>query len=157
MFATTLKKYRSYTNRFLEFIDKNFPHSSKDISNLRFIYVIEFLNRARQKEYFTNTWSDKNCNGARAVLQMIFDYAIKRNYITENPLKEIKPFPIPERTTGRVIQNADLKKIFKNLPKHWVDIFKFLLYTGLRNSELTYLTWTNFHQNKKRKKLLILY
>jgi len=152
--AGTLKKYRSYSNRFTDFISNNFSMCFNDISTINFHYVIEFLNRARQTEYYTNTWSEKNCNGARALLQMVFDYAVKQNYIDENPIREIHPFSIPETTTRRVITDSDLKKIFKAIPEHWVDVFKFLLSTGLRNSELTNLTWDNFSKTRKEKKYI---
>jgi len=152
--AGTLKKYRSYSNRFIDFISNNFSICLNDISTIKFHYVIEFLNRARQTEYYTNTWSDKNCNGARGLLQMIFDYAVKQQYIDENPIREIHPFSIPETTTTRVIPDSDIRKIFKSLPEHWVDVFKFLLYTGLRNSELINLTWDNFSRTKKGRKYI---
>jgi len=152
--AGTLKKYRSYSNRFTDFISNNFSICFNDISTINFHYVIEFLNRARQTQYYANTWSEKNCNGARALLQMIFDYAVKQKYIEENPIREIHPFSIPEITTRRVITDSDLKKILQALPKHWIDFFKFLLFTGLRNSELTNLTWDNFSRTKKGKKYI---
>ena len=152
LFVTTVKKYKSHTNRFIDFISESFPQSFNDIRALRFNYVIEFLDRARNKEYYSKPWSDKNCNGARAVFQMIFDYAVKRHYIDENPIREINSFTIPEKTTGKAIPNSDLRSIFKNLPKHWIDTFKFLLNTGLRNSELTNLTWDNFHHSRKGNK-----
>ena len=85
---------------------------------------------------------------------MIFDYARKQKYIEENPIREIHPFSIPETTTRRVITDSDLKKILQALPKHWIDVFKFLLYTGLRNSELTNLTWDNFSRTKKGRKYI---
>jgi integrase len=152
LYPTTLKKYKSHTNRFIDFISENFPQAYNDISVLKFNYVIEFLDRARKREYYPKPWSDKNCNGARAVFQMIFDYAVKRKYVDENPIRDINPFTIPEKTTGQAISNSDLRIIFKKLPKHWVDAFKFLLNTGLRNSELTNLTWNNFHHSRKGNK-----
>ena len=152
LYPTTLKKYKSHTNRFIDFISENFPQAYNDISVLKFNYVIEFLDRARKREYYPKPWSDKNCNGARAVFQMIFDYAVKRKYVDENPIRDINPFTIPEKTTGQAISNSDLRIIFKKLPKHWVDAFKFLLNTGLRNSELTNLTWNNFHHSRKENK-----
>ena len=147
--AGTLKKYRSYSSRFIDYISSNFQVSNNDISSIKFHYVIEFLNRARQTQYYANTWSERNCNGARALLQMIFDYAVKQQYIDENPIREIHPFSIPETTIVRVIPDSDLRKIFKALPKYWIDVFKFLLSTGLRNSELTNLTWDNFSRTRK--------
>ena len=149
--AGTIKKYRSYSKRFIDYISSNFTVSYNDISTIKFHYVIEFLNRTRQTQYYSNTWSDKNCNGARALLQMLFDYAIKQKYIDENPIRDIKPFSVPETTTNRVIPDSDLRKIFESLPEHWIDVFKFLLNTGLRNSELINLTWDNFSKTKKEK------
>ncbi len=89
----------------------------------------------------------------KAYLSGMFNYAISKNYLNENPAKGIHKFKVPEKQPLffsesefeillRIVEHQDLK-----------DLFRFAVNTGLRQMELLTLEWI---QINFREKYLIL-
>lgn len=84
----------------------------------------------------------------KSVLSMIFDFAIKNDFIDKNPAKfiELKNFKtVVER---RIFTNEEIDILFKNKDKKYVDTILIMIYTGLRVSELLNLEIKNINLEK---------
>lgn len=110
------------------------------------------LNKSNLTDYFQNRISTASIYQARIDrinLSSAFSYAVDRKYLSTNPMKEIKPFKIPEKqplflseAEFQILLNATTDKDLK-------DLFIVAVNTGLRQMEILTLTWQqiNFREN----------
>ncbi|MCK9210441.1 MAG: site-specific integrase [Ignavibacteriaceae bacterium] len=110
------------------------------------------LNKSNLTDYFQNRISTASIYQARIDrinLSSAFSYAVDKKYLASNPMKEIKPFKIPEKqplffseAEFQILLNATIDKDLK-------DLFIVAVNTGLRQMEILTLTWQqiNFRQN----------
>ena len=81
-------------------------------------------------------------NGDLKVLRVLFNVAVKWRKIGKNPVDTVKPINIKKTDQNRVrfFSEEELKIIFKAAEQPYKDVFKTLLYTGMRRNELRFLT-----------------
>lgn len=63
-------------------------------------------------------------------------------YVSENPLANIKPLPVPENKP-KFLSKTEIEAILKVASPKYRDVFLFLINTGLRKSEFINLKWEN--------------
>lgn len=110
------------------------------------------LNKSNLTDYFQQRISNASIFQARKDrinLSSAFSYAVDRKYLASNPIREIKPFKIPEKqplflseAEFQILLNATTDKDLK-------DLFIVAVNTGLRQMEILTLTWQqiNFREN----------
>jgi len=82
-------------------------------------------------------------------LRMFFRYAVKKNYVAENPMDGIEISEIEKKkaSTGRVKRRPftkdELCEIFKHCEDEWKTITLFGLYSGQRLGDIARLRWEN--------------
>ena len=90
---------------------------------------------------------------ALIALKQICRYAVRRGWLTENPVTGLEPGERPRWTPGRVgiLEGKDLAKVLDHAGSHR-PLFEFLAYTGLRIGEALGLTWADvdFERNVLR-------
>ena len=75
-----------------------------------------------------------------AVLLHMYQWALSRGYLTENPLIGVKKLKEAE-WVGERPDESTINAIFSNLPVAVIPVFTFLRETGCRSGEATTLTW----------------
>jgi len=136
---TTRTRYSNYFTAFQNFMEENFSKSTKNIRDIKRIYVEEFSNH----QIKTKTWAPKTMNGALAAINSIFLYAVNEEYLEKSPTKSIEKFQLIENTEAKYFTKEELELIWKNINPDWCDFLKVLYYTGARKGELINLTWRN--------------
>jgi integrase len=83
--------------------------------------------------------------GALATLGAILRYALRRGYITDNPLRRLeageRPRPVPH--PRRVLGQDEITRLLAACPPRYRLLIATALYTGMRISELLALTWSD--------------
>jgi len=64
-----------------------------------------------------------------------FNYAVKLNYIKDNPTKEIKAIREPEKAV-RILTQSEVQDLLQVMPEAWQDLIRVALATGARSGEL---------------------
>ena len=96
----------------------------------------------------------KTINDYMGILKTMCFYAVRKKYLTENPIKEVKPYTVNEKRREyspdeirRILAAADRieKEARENtvLQPYAKRIIYLLLYTGMRLGELLNLKWDN--------------
>ena len=95
----------------------------------------------------TRNYTDTTININLRNLSTLINYAVAKKYMVENPLsnigklkgqKLIKKAKVKQKN---ILTEEEIKLLKENLKGQWLNIFIFFLYTGVRMSELTHLTW----------------
>jgi integrase len=142
---STVARYNNYLNPFNAFMENNFPKATKDVKSIKRHYIEEFLSHP----FEDRTWAPKTANGALAVINSMFLYALNEEYIDKAPTKSIEHIQLNDNTEAKYYTEEELKLIWKNVSPHWVDFLKALYYTGARKGELINLVWENVNIEKK--------
>lgn len=85
----------------------------------------------------------------RKCLANVFNYAIERKFITENPCKRIKLSKIPEPSLN-ILTDAQIRLFLKKAEEtgtEWFPIWAFGIYSGLRSGELISLRYKHLEHN----------
>lgn len=103
--------------------------------------------------------SAKTINDYMGLLRTMFNYAIRRKYVSENPVSEIKPYTVDSKR--REYTPAEIQRLLEAAEKVERDalshsilqryikrIILLLLYTGMRMGELLNLRWDNIQGDK---------
>jgi integrase/recombinase XerD len=113
--------------------------------------------RADRKKAVTNTTINQDLKALRKYL----DIAVNKGYIKENPARKVKLLREPKNRIPRCFYPDELKQFFKAIKnfKHFLHgdfsfIVRFLIYTGLRRSELCNLKPENIKLHLRQIHLL---
>jgi len=101
----------------------------------------------------------KTINDYMGILKTTFFYAVRKKYLTDNPIKEVKPYTVDEKRREyspdeirRILVAADrIEKGARDntvLQKYARSIILLLLYTGMRLGELINLKWDNIQSDR---------
>lgn len=139
--------YADYRQTFTAYISPAFPERKiKDISR-------------QELQEFINGYSEKGNNRtAKKIYQLLksaFDYAVDDELISKNPMERVI-LPKYEQEHGRALTRAEEKEFIEKAKKTpYFGALVFLLYTGLRRSELSSVIidgeWIRLISAKQRK------
>ena len=79
----------------------------------------------------------------QSLLKRVFDWAVDRGILDASPIERLRP-PVKERTRDRVLTDPELGAIWRAsdaLGWPWTPIFKLLILTAARRSEVSGMTW----------------
>ena len=133
----TLSRYGIYSRHLTEFFDKYFPNVT-GITQIKKTYLEEHLDQLKRDGLSSNT-----INGHIRFLKILFNYALAEELIKINPAAKLQKFKVQKDGKVEYWEADELKKIFAAVVNHWRDPIQFLYLTGLRKSELIYLTWND--------------
>jgi len=89
-------------------------------------------------------------NRESSCLRLIFQKAISWGYLTENPMKGLKPFSEKDNYMERVLSPGEEKRLLENCASKPVkDFIVFGLNTGMRMGEILSLEWKNVSLEKR--------
>lgn len=132
------------------------PHfcSDVDISQIDyFTDILPFLNKLQtQPNRFGNIRSNITINQYMVYLQTLFNYAVKREYISKSPLSLWKPLKVVRK--DRLITFEDAVKIMDNAVYHISWAIQLVCFLGVRpgKCELFNLKWSDVdYDNNKIK------
>ena len=104
-----------------------------------------------------NQWAEyfNSAKYPKGIAQQVFDYAIKMNIITDNPMRKVK-LPKRKETINEVnkFYNTDELKHFFDCVKDYGNMkylafFRLLAFTGMRKGEALALNWSDIDFDKK--------
>ncbi|MEG1942149.1 MAG: site-specific integrase [Cetobacterium sp.] len=108
----------------------------------------------------TTSWSFKN--GCKSVLNMIFDFALKNEFIDSNRVSFIEIGEKEKVIDRRVFTKKEIETLWENLDSKHCYIILILIYTGMRIGELLNLKNEDIDLNNsalpqgKAKQMLVL-
>lgn len=142
--TSSLKRYQNYLDKFIDYMKKFFPAPSLNISEIKPSYIEESFNYFLEKKVTNgNMWKPKTVNGLRTILIQLFNFGIKKGFLSTNPAKETNKFREKGKSIVEYFTDDELKKIWKEIDEYWVEPLKFILHTGLRKGEWINLKWNN--------------
>lgn len=161
---STTKRYKAVLNHFKGFI--------KTLRNVSFVSEVTTEVIDRYKIYRKSAWvngnghpvenddeiTDKTRKGARAhtinfevdTLRMIFNLAIKWDYLKENPTKGVKRLKVDDSKPPRFLSKEECQKLLEASPSELYPVYFTFLNTGMRKAELENLQWADVDLKRKR-------
>ncbi|MBA3261471.1 MAG: tyrosine-type recombinase/integrase [Thermoleophilaceae bacterium] len=101
--------------------------------------------RKRRRGDRTHGLSESSINGALTALRVVLLHAKDEGYIDRNPVDELskraKPKVTADKRDVRVLDEAELERLFGAAEAPYPLMLKLKAYTGLRSSELRGLVW----------------
>lgn len=95
----------------------------------------------------TTSWSFKN--GCKSVLNMIFDFALKNDFIDSNKIKFVEVGKKDKTIQRRIFTGGEITLLWENINMPHVYIVLLLIYTGMRIGELQNLKIENIDLDKR--------
>ena len=105
-----------------------------------------------------NQWAEyfNSAKYPKGITQQVFDYAIKMNIITDNPMRKVK-LPKRKETINEVnkfYNTHELKHFFDCVKDYgnmkYLAFFRLLAFTGMRKGEALALNWSDIDFDKKQ-------
>ncbi|MCP4703441.1 MAG: site-specific integrase [candidate division Zixibacteria bacterium] len=160
----TTKRYSAVIDHFQTFIT-----TLRDVS---FISEVTTEVIDRYKIYRKSSWvngnghpvenenevTNKTRKGARAhtinfevdTLRMIFNLAIKWDYLKENPTKGVKRLKVDDSKPPRFLTKEECQKLLEASPPELYPVYFTFLNTGMRKAELENLQWSDIDLKRER-------
>jgi integrase len=111
----------------------------------RWLTALRQGQRRRRRGDRTHGLSESSINGALTALRVVLRCAVDEGYIERNPVDDVrkraKPKPALGKRDVRVLDEAELERLFSAAEGGYPLMFKLKAYTGLRSSELRGLVW----------------
>lgn len=129
--SSTLRYKRAIINRLLEFLGGDF--------------IINELPDSAVENFLVEIKSEKNAKTANRYckeLSILWNWALRHNYIQTNPWRAFEPFP-EDKYVRHVPSLSDIQKARKVASpeeRDWIDT---LYYTGARLGEIVHLEWND--------------
>ncbi|MGL6100365.1 MAG: tyrosine-type recombinase/integrase [Fusobacteriaceae bacterium] len=98
------------------------------------ISEIKLFELQKMFDSMTTSWSFKS--GCKSVLNMIFDYAFKNEFIDSNKVKFIEIGKREKVIDRKIFTKEEIETLWGNLDSKYVYIVLILIYTGMRIGEL---------------------
>lgn len=141
---SSVKRYKNYKDKFSFFMKDNFADAYNDISLIKREYIKECLDDTLEKKTKeSEQWSRKTANGMRVLLKTVFNYAVSKKYLSDNPVDGIPKYPISTQKKVDFFTDDELSAIWETVNPYWRPFLEFLVHTGLRKDEARNLIWEN--------------
>ena len=141
--ASSLKRYRQILQNFVDFVYYERPNV-KSLGDITTKDIWGFIHYRKKKGM-----KDKTISNEIGEIKKCFRYAIEIEAVDISPAQNVK-FQISNKSTPHFFSKDELKNIFKELPNEWMrDIFRTLLFTGMRKGELMHLQWKDVDLDKQ--------
>lgn len=101
----------------------------------------------------TKSGSQKTANNVLRLLRQLLSSAVSDRIILFNPASTVKPYRVDNRTAQngnhRVLSDAEIQIFLRNAQDcHYYNLFRFLLYTGVRVGEALALNVFDVHEKE---------
>jgi len=149
-------RYKNYKDRFATFMLENFKEEYNDISKIKTEYIKECLDDTLEKKKDAEQWSRKTANGMNVYLKSIFNYAVSKKYIRDNPAAGIPKYPTSNKTKVEFYSDKELTTIWNTVNPYWRPYLEFLVHTGLRKDEARNLLWQNVNLDDTNPSITII-
>lgn len=134
----TKVRYRSFKTSAVAYFEKYFPAAASDISQLKRIYIEEYLDYLKRVE----KKADKTINDTIGFIAATLKHAVKMEYLAKSPAVGITRYKINLNKESPFFTVEELKQIWEVITPYWVPFLRTLYLTGTRISELINLTWS---------------
>lgn len=119
------------------------------VSKLDDKYISEITLQELQ-DFFNNTNASSSIlNHIKALLSMIFNYAVKNDFIKKNPVKYIEIGKYKKVYEKKEFTEEEIQILWDNLDKPFVDTILILIYTGMRVGEMLNLKLEDINLENK--------
>lgn len=140
--------YKSYLESFNFHIFPKF--GNRDLRTIKQLEIQAFINEFENRK--------RTAKKLYQLLSAIFDYAVIDEIISRSPMAKVR-IPVYEQIHGTPLTRSEEKIFVDNLKNNneelYLQAFVFILYTGLRRSELSSVkiddTWVTVTTGKQRK------
>ena len=136
----TLDFYRQTTNGFLQFLGER---ASAEIASIQRSDIIGY------RAFFAKRLSAKTINHRTKTLRLVFEYAVRRRHIFENPAAFVKAVRNNEPRIRRPFTLDEVRKLLEIADPEWQTLIKLGLYTGQRLGDLARLTWADIDLDRE--------
>ncbi len=139
---SSLQRYRAPLTTFKDYFKQYFPAACNDVRLIQGKYVKEcFDHLLKEGMGVSNPWQPRTVNLLRETARAMFRYGISQGYLNENPIKQTKKYPIPDKGGIDYFTDRELERIWEGVDSYWADPLKLILNTGLRSGEMINLRW----------------
>ncbi len=92
----------------------------------------------------------RTVNHYLVLIKAMLNKAVEWRYLKENPLRTVKKLKDTGLREPRYLSEAEIQRILDVADPFMQKVVKILLYTGMRRSELVYLTWEDVDFQNRR-------
>ena len=130
----TIKTIKNIYNSYV------FKFNNYKIKDIKLIELQSFINVLKDSGLSTGTLKQ-----VKSVLNMVFNYALKNEYINKNMIDFLDIGKHKKVLERKIFTNEEIKILWDNEGKRDIDIILILIYTGLRVNELLTLENTKIN------------
>ena len=130
----TIKTIKNIYNSYV------FKFNNYKIKDIKLIELQSFINILKDSGLSTGTLKQ-----VKSVLNMVFNYALKNEYINKNMIEFLDIGKHKKVLERKIFTNEEIKILWDNEGKRDIDIILILIYTGLRVNELLTLENTKIN------------
>jgi excisionase family DNA binding protein len=112
------------------------------------IMILNFR-ESRLKQVISRLTINREC----ALLKKMFNWAIEKGYLQENPVRKVKMYSEKDTARDRVLSQKEEANLLQELAVHLKPIIIFALHTGLRYREILELKWKNVDLERRHIKV----
>ncbi len=146
---STFKRYKAIVDNFLFYLE-----SKRDVAYLSDLHSelfedFKIFRRTTPLNYreFAKT---NTVNMELVSLGTMFNYAIKCNYLKENPTESVQKLKVTDAKKPRFLTEEEVDLLLQSCGEYLYPIFFTFLNTGMRLGELIHLTWKDVDLKQKK-------